>query len=226
MRWPVVLLLGLLMLAGVAALLIPAPGSPPAVAEQDKGSSYPPPVSPPHQFAQRQEPDHQPAPAPAPDALLTLAWEDLIPADWQPDLLFDEYNLDTLEDDDELAMELLDKLMQVWAEAPVVEELDGRMVRLPGFVVPLDAEPGQFSEFLLVPYFGACIHVPPPPANQTVYIKAGEPSTSFSLDLFATVWVTGTIRAQRYSGELAEAGYTIYADSVEPYEEDSVLVLE
>ena len=227
MRWPIALLLGLLVVAGVAAVLIPTPGLKPT-AESEPTAPPLPPLSPPHQFVDAGEKEGRGEDGAETDgdpALLTLDWEDLIPADWQPELLFAEYDLDSLEDDDELAIELLDKLMEVWAAAPVVEELYGRRVRLPGFAVPLDGEPGTASEFLLVPYFGACIHVPPPPANQTVYIKAAAVG-GFKLELFDTVWITGTMRAESFSAELAQAGYTIYADQVEPYQDDSVLILE
>jgi len=98
-----------------------------------------------------------------------------------------------------------------------VPELDGRLVRLPGFLVPLDAEAERISEFLLVPYYGACIHVPPPPANQTVYVKL-PPEQAFAADVFDTVWVTGTLRVTPTNSDLADAGYRIDATAVAPYE--------
>ncbi len=56
-------------------------------------------------------------------------------------------------------------------DAPVVKSLDGQQVKLPGYIVPLEVnEEGRTTEFLLVPYYGACIHVPPPPPNQIVHI--------------------------------------------------------
>ena len=65
-------------------------------------------------------------------------------------------------------------------DAPVVKALDGQSVSLPGFVVPLEGDSELITEFLLVPYFGACIHVPPPPPNQLVHvtIKGGVPIDS------------------------------------------------
>ena len=99
--------------------------------------------------------------------------------------------------------------------APVVGALDGQRVRLPGFVVPLDFEDTETSEFLLVPYFGACIHVPPPPSNQIVYVKtvAGYPLK----ELFDPVWVTGEIRTDAHLNEVGDAGYTMQATIIEPY---------
>ncbi|MDF1614149.1 DUF3299 domain-containing protein [Desulfurivibrio dismutans] len=255
MRWTLSIFFAFLLTIVLAALLFYPPDRK-RDAEQftsPTDQTGPPVINPPHQFANEEKrtaqveretarPPEPAAPAPPeaaprpplrpdfndPDgkAVLTLDWEDMIPPDWRPDLFFQDYDIDQLDDDDDLAIELLDKLQEVWAAAPVVAELDGRQVRLPGFAVPLDAEPGRVSEFLLVPYFGACIHVPPPPANQIVYVKASRPGELFELDLFDTVWVQGTMQTANFSAELGEAGYTIMADKVEPYQDDSVIVLE
>jgi len=152
------------------------------------------------------------------DEVVELDWDRLIPEDWAPEKLMDEYNADELSDDDPRAQELMEKLQTLWKEAPVVPELDGMRVKLPGFVVPLEMDTETIGEFLLVPYYGACIHVPPPPANQTVHVvtvKGGE----YKGELFDTVWVTGTLKVERLSIELAEAGYRIQDAQVEPYRE-------
>ncbi len=100
------------------------------------------------------------------------------------------------------------------APAEVVTSLDGRRVRMGGYVVPLDFDATSIKEFLLVPFVGACIHVPPPPANQIVYVKAAQP---FDIKgQFDPVWVTGTMKTDFASTGLADAGYTIEADSVDP----------
>ena len=101
-------------------------------------------------------------------------------------------------------------------QAPTVASLDGELVRLPGFVVPLDVTEGKVSSFLLVPYFGACIHQPPPPPNQIVHVSFAAPVEFESM--YAPVWVTGRMRVETYSGFLAEAGYTLAGREVEPYE--------
>ena len=95
----------------------------------------------------------------------------------------------SLSDNSARAIELFNAYQEAVRSAPVVVELDGQQVRLPGFMVPIDFEGAETSEFLLVPYFGACIHVPPPPSNQIVYVKtvAGYPMK----ELFDPVWVTG-----------------------------------
>ena len=151
-----------------------------------------------------------------------IDWDRLIPLDWQPEALmeaqgFDLDELETIDDDDPRAIALMDKLLQLWADAPVVKELDGQLVRLPGFVVPLELGARRMSEFLLVPYYGACIHVPPPPANQTVHVVAPE-GQGYVGELFDTVWVIGTLRVTHSENELAEAGYRIDMLDIQPYE--------
>lgn len=105
----------------------------------------------------------------------------------------------------------------------LVSELDGKIVRMPGYALPLEMSTDGVSEFLLVPYVGACIHAPPPPANQTVFVDL-EGSYRIT-DLYAPVWVTGTIRTRPGTRALnfvdgeanVETGYTIEGLTVEPY---------
>ena len=112
-------------------------------------------------------------PVAAQDQVRDLEWEELMPEDWDPladlEALFGE-DVQNLSDNSAKAIELFNAYQESVRSAPVVGELDGQKVRLPGFVVPLDFEGTEISEFLLVPYFGACIHVPPPPSNQIVYV--------------------------------------------------------
>ena len=148
-------------------------------------------------------------------------WDALIPSDWRPDKLLKEYNVDEMSDDDPRAKELMEKLMAFWRDAPVVPELDGKKIKLPGFVVPLKNDGEKIYEFLLVPYYGACIHVPPPPANQTVLITTAE-GKGYRGNLFDTVWVKGVLRVKPTESELANAGYSIRADGIEKYREEDV----
>lgn len=156
------------------------------------------------------------------DGARELEWTDLVPEGYNPDAILEQYqeqyNLDQLEDDDPLIAELSRKLDEVWKQAPVNAELNGKTVKLPGFVLPVETDGEATSSFLLVPYYGACIHVPPPPANQTVYVTMPEGKGAEIRKLFDTVWVTGVIRTEPLSTDLAEAGYTMEAVLVEPYE--------
>ncbi|MEM8772877.1 MAG: DUF3299 domain-containing protein [Pseudomonadota bacterium] len=98
----------------------------------------------------------------------------------------------------------------------VVEDLDGKLVRIPGFVLPFEySASGKISEFLLVPYFGACIHTPPPPPNQMVYVTAEKPA-----DLgqqWNAIWAIGILRTQKHLNELGDAAYTLEIQRWENY---------
>ena len=97
-------------------------------------------------------------------------------------------------------------------EAPLVDDLDGQVVRISGYAVPIDTAARRVNEFLLVPYVGACIHVPPPPANQIVHVTS---ATGLVLrELFDPVVVVGRISARPAATALAAAGYRIEASEV------------
>ena len=106
----------------------------------------------------------------------------------------------------------------------LVQELDGKNVRIPGYVLPTEFSGDQVVEFLLVPYVGACVHTPPPPANQMVHVRVDGGFTSEGL--FAPVWVTGRITTAMSTQSLSlndgttevEAGYQISASEIAPYE--------
>ena len=150
-------------------------------------------------------------------AFREIEWDALIPKEWRPETLFNDADIDSLSDDDPRAQQLLDKLKTLWDEAPVVDALAGQRVKLPGFVVPLEMDATKIDEFLLVPYFGACIHVPPPPANQIIHVVMRE-GKAFEGQLFDTVWVTGTMQLERLSNELGNAGYRMDDATAAPYE--------
>jgi uncharacterized protein len=95
-------------------------------------------------------------------------------------------------------------------------ELDGKLVTLPGFVLPLDYDGTRVTTFMLAPFIGACIHVPPPPSNQLVFVDTPAP---YEVEgLFEPVYITGVLRVQTTSTEFADTGYSITADKIEPYE--------
>jgi uncharacterized protein len=96
---------------------------------------------------------------------------------------------------------------------PVVEALNGKRVQIGGYIVPLDFDATTVKEFLLVPFVGACIHVPPPPANQIIYVKS-EKGIEVG-KVFDPIYVTGTMTVSFTSTGLADAGYTIAAEQVE-----------
>ena len=144
-----------------------------------------------------------------------LRWEDLVPKDWDPGKRFRDRNVLGLSDADPKVLQLMRELREEWDNAPTRPELDGAAVRIPGYLVPLEESRGELSEFLLVPYFGACIHSPPPPANQIVHVLPAKAVKGFrSMD---AVWVTGTMRTQRQDSSMGVSGYRLEAQAVEKY---------
>ena len=108
----------------------------------------------------------------------------------------------------------------------VVEALDGATIRMPGFVLPIEYAGTKVTEFLLVPWVGACIHTPPPPPNQIVHVVIDESVARESGGLFEPVWVTGDMYTKAAVKNLflkdgsddITIGYTLTASLVEPYE--------
>jgi hypothetical protein len=149
-----------------------------------------------------------------------LSWDALVPEDFNPENLFKQYDLEQMDDNDPRADEFMRELKAVWKVAPVVESLAGKQVKMPGFVVPLETRGEEVSSFFLVPYFGACIHVPPPPANQMIHVTLPEGSGLAADRLYEAVWVIGALQIERTSNELGAAGYAIKHARIEPYEED------
>lgn len=153
------------------------------------------------------------------DELLDLEWDDLVPDGFRADAILDQYDpekIAQLTDEDPLILEIMGKLEEAYRSAPVVGALDSQPVRLGGFVVPLEVTPEGITEFLLVPFFGACIHVPPPPSNQILYVKSEIPVSEDTL--MDAVWVSGRLSVEGATTELAQAGYTLYAEHIVPVE--------
>ena len=132
---------------------------------------------------------------------LELFWEDMVPPDYQaPNTPLSHEG----------------SMLQMGLDAPIVKRLNGKLVKIPGFVVPIEGDNQTTTEFLLVPFFGACIHVPPPPANQIVYVKFSEAVPIENL--YDAVWVTGTLSTDGWEGDLATVGYSLVGISVSPYD--------
>jgi hypothetical protein len=168
----------------------PGASAPPAI-----GAPLPPPVQ-----------------APVAEAkVLELEWQDLLPEDERKD-----YNAgppvathDYLSGESGLASQQV-------MNFNVNSKLDQKEVKLPGFIVPLELDDnGKVTEFFLVPYFGACIHVPPPPANQMVYVTLKEGVQLVSM--YAAFWVVGKMSARGKSTRLGAAADGIAATRLEEY---------
>jgi hypothetical protein len=130
-----------------------------------------------------------------------LYWEDLVPKNFTMP---------------PVSMEHTGSMTQVAPDAPLIESLNGTFAKIPGFVVPLEGDAEFITEFLLVPYFGACIHVPPPPSNQIVYVKFAEAVPMNNL--YDAVWVTGSLSTQGWKGDIASVGYSMTGISISPFD--------
>jgi hypothetical protein len=97
-----------------------------------------------------------------------------------------------------------------------LKKLDGKIVRIPGFVVPLDDFTEEGAEFLLVPYYGACVHTPPPPPNQIVFVTM-EGRKNVKLTLFDAVWMEGRLRISTVESPYGAVGFQLEGLAVKPY---------
>ncbi len=137
----------------------------------------------------------------------TIQWDDLIP----PGIPYAEI----------IAEGKLDAAKDTWR--PVFDSnatklnpaLDGAYIKMPGFIIPIEMSQAGVTSFVLVPYVGACIHTPPPPPNQLVFVTTETPYPKDKL--WEAVWVTGEMSHEIQSTDVAETGYVIKADLLEMY---------
>jgi uncharacterized protein len=148
-----------------------------------------------------------------------IKWDALVPEGWNPAQSLKGLKFDKLSDADPSAMDALDKMREAWDSAPVEPSWNKRRIRIAGFAVPLERNRDKVTEFLLVPYFGACIHTPPPPANQIIHVYLAKPG--MKIQTFDTLWVSGTLETANSKAEnemgMGNAGYRMKAEIAEPY---------
>jgi hypothetical protein len=146
-----------------------------------------------------------------------VEWDELMPEGWRKKVILELTRMrryGSLTDGDPRADEAYARLKKTWDAAPPTKTYIGKPIRIAGYVVPLDAERMQSSEFLLVPYFGACIHSPPPPANQIILIKPPKGSRLRTMD---AIWVEGILAEGKTSSEVGTSTYILTADKIIPY---------
>lgn len=143
------------------------------------------------------------------------SWDDLLPKGWDPMAAFKGLDLAKLKDSDPRADEALRNLRAAWDAAPANEAMSGRNIRIAGFLVPLEWGDKKLKEFLLVPYFGACIHVPPPPANQIIHVVADPPAKG--MQAMEAVWVEGTLEIALAETDMGRSSYRMKARGVSKY---------
>jgi len=158
-----------------------------------------------------------PVPATQTDQYQHIDWSMLTPPGWDSMRLLKGLDFSKLQDSDPKAIEALKNIRESWTNAPVVQEMNGRRVNLIGYVAPLDGDLEHVKEFLLVPYFGACIHTPPPPSNQIVHVHLVTPIPMMGWD--ADVSVNGTLEISHSDTALGTAGYQMSADIVKQFKD-------
>lgn len=145
-----------------------------------------------------------------------LKWEAMVPKGWDPAKDFKQLDFSKLQDGDPRATEALNQLKQAWDNAPAEPSLNGRRIRIAGFVLPLEGEGNKVTEFLIVPYFGACIHSPPPPSNQIIHAKSLKPLAG--VKMMEPVWTYGTLSLYRANTQWGVASYRLTVDKISPYQ--------
>ncbi len=147
----------------------------------------------------------------------TITWDELVPKDWDPMKEFKGLDTSMLLDGDPRTAQMMKKMREVWVNAPVNPAIVGQAVRIPGFAVPLEETKDGVKEFLLVPYFGACIHTPPPPANQIIHVLPKD--VAKGLKSMDAVWISGTLATLKTDSYMGASSYRLEATAVEPYVE-------
>ena len=148
-------------------------------------------------------------------AYKTTSWDALMPKNWDPVASMKSLNLGIMQDGDPRTIAALEELKRQWNNAPIEPGLDGAKIRIAGFLIPLDAEGEKLHEFLLVPYFGACIHTPPPPANQVIHVTLATPAKGHQM--MEAIWVNGTMHTGSTDTAMGTSGYSMDGVSVARY---------
>ena len=128
-------------------------------------------------------------------------WDKLMPKDWDPTKAFKDIDYSKMKDNDPRAQAALDDLKKAWSNAPINAELNGKNLKISGYVVPVEFKGKDVTQFLLVPFYGACIHTPPPPSNQIIYVTSATPIKN--LNVMDTVWVSGQMTVEKSSTQVA-----------------------
>ena len=156
-----------------------------------------------------------------------LEWDEMMPEGYVESLLEKNStifgittNSFSFDDDTEEAQQAYEALRDTLESAPIVPELENQLVKIAGFIVPLDFDfdSETFQTFLLVPYFGACIHTPPPPSNQIVHITSSQALNQEWLDY--AVWASGVLKTKSKDSIQAFAAYSMEDVSLEEYTEE------
>jgi hypothetical protein len=158
----------------------------------------------------------------------TIDWDDLMPEEDLNALMNPPNYLDQIEDStfenqtidqiqSQITSSIDDRYQQALVSKNIIKAMDGQAVRIPGFIVPLEFDEETITEFFLVPYFGACIHSPPPPPNQIIYVHA--PNGLKLNTLYDPFWISGKLSTKLVENYMATAAYSMQMQSYEDYTE-------
>lgn len=166
---------------------------------------------------------------PGDDAFKTVEWTDLMPEEdlnalSNPPEYINEVEDGSFEDqiNDQFQNTINtttdDRYQQALVSTSVVSELDGESIRIPGFIVPLEFNDDQtITQFFLVPYFGACIHMPPPPPNQMIFVNY--PRGLKLNALYDPFWISGVLKTSLQENDMATSAYAMDMQKFESYQE-------
>ncbi len=151
---------------------------------------------------------------------LPLKWEGLIAPGYDADSIVEKYNpiIKNLEEGSDEAIKLYEKMQAEYNKAPPNELLANKNVSIPGFIAPLEQSNGIITEFLLVPYFGACIHQPAPPANQTVHVKTASNAGIRAEEAYDPIWVSGELLIDKSTTDIGSASYKVKEAKIQKYD--------
>lgn len=139
-------------------------------------------------------------------AVRELDWLELMPKD----------EVDSLMDTPAVTREGSFKQVQT-GSFRAIKELNGLKVKIAGYIVPVEVDgDSQMSEFFIVPYFGACIHVPPPPPNQIILARLAKPIPV--TEIYDAYWIEGTLNVEQIKNDIAASAYTLTTTKVTLWE--------
>jgi len=163
-------------------------------------------------------------------AFMQADWIDLLPADDLDALLNPPSYLDEIADgsaEDILSNTLKnettdsgdDRYQQALTSTNVKAIVNNAPIRIPAFIVPLEFDDDQnVTQFFMVPFFGACLHLPPPPPNQTIFVHY--PQGLKIESLYDAYWISGIVKISLVENEMATAAYSMEMHAFELYSEE------
>lgn len=163
-------------------------------------------------------------------AFMKADWLDLLPEDDLNALLNPPSYLDEIVDgsaEDQLSNTLKnelksgedDRYQQALVSITVKKAVNNAAIKIPAFIVPLEFDDEQkVTQFFMVPFFGACLHLPPPPPNQTIFVNY--PRGLKLESLYDPYWISGVIKTSLVENDTAKAAYSLEMHAFELYTEE------